>query len=479
MTDSTRPTTDRTVSRPTRRTFLKAAGASVAAGTVGGLALGTAGAVGIATPWLHRDGNWMKDPSGNEVTLRGVNVPDAKRMDSKDFRPDHDETIGRATDPERGWYSRVIRLPLQPLDIGGHNTGGIPPMPGFTQDQLDTYLETYVDPAVEYCAERNVYCIVDYHRHREQGEEYLYTSEETDAELTMFWETVAPRYAEDSHVIYEVYNEPIGPFPGEGDPTTNVAVTEDRAKEEGWDVWKEAAQPWVDTIRENAPQNPIIIGSPRWSQYTYWAKDEANEFDGDNLGYVGHVYAHENLRPLGEYFGPPAENVPVFMTEFGWAQDGSPYLVGSAEEEGQDFVDFFEEYPQVSWTVWCFDSKWSPAMMNHDWSLNEFGEFWRAELETYRGVNEPDGDVPTDETTPGTTTETPTPPAIDGTVPQDVDGDGLYEDFNANDKLDFPDVNTLFQHTDSPSVQENAALFDIDGDGGVDLQDVLALFETV
>ncbi|AWB26443.1 glycosyl hydrolase [Halococcoides cellulosivorans] len=71
------------------------------------------------------------------------------------------------------------------------------------------------------------------------------------------------------------------------------------------------------------------------------------------------------------------------------------------------------------------------------------------------------------------------PEPIAGTVPQDLDGDGLYEDVSGNDKLDFPDVNVLFQHTDDPAVQNYASAYDFSGDGTVDSQDVLALFELV
>jgi len=54
-----------------RRDFLKAtAGASAVAAGIGFGVSGSASA-GIPTPWLERDGNLIRDPSGNEVILRG------------------------------------------------------------------------------------------------------------------------------------------------------------------------------------------------------------------------------------------------------------------------------------------------------------------------------------------------------------------------------------------------------------------------
>ncbi|AWB28071.1 glycoside hydrolase family 3 N-terminal domain-containing protein [Halococcoides cellulosivorans] len=68
---------------------------------------------------------------------------------------------------------------------------------------------------------------------------------------------------------------------------------------------------------------------------------------------------------------------------------------------------------------------------------------------------------------------------VDGVVPRDIDGDGIHEDFNANGKLDFPDVNRFFQQTDSAAVQDHVGAYDLTGDAIVDQQDVLALFEAV
>ncbi|WP_226012377.1 cellulase family glycosylhydrolase [Halomicrobium salinisoli] len=471
---------DSSLTTATRRSFLRAVGAGATAAVGGSAVAGSAAAQGIPTPWLHRDGKWIRDPSDNEVVLRGLNVPDAKRMNAKEFRPDADETIERATSAEEGWYTRIVRLPVQPLDIGGHDAGGMPPVPAFDQSQLESYVENHLRPAVDLCAEQGVYCIVDYHRHRGQSDEYLYTSDAIDEELTTFWETVAPEFAEDPHVLYEVYNEPIAPFQGHYEPNVSVDPTDDEAIET-WRTWKEAAQPWVDTIREHAPRNLILIGSPRWSQWTYQAPND--EFEGDNLAYVGHVYAHENLRPLSEYFGTPAEEVPVFLTEFGWGPHGADYLKGTAEEEGQDFLDFFEAYENVHWQVWCFDSKWSPAMLDHDWSLNAYGQFWKDYLAEKRDAHVPGGEseeTPTD--TPETPPDTPEGAAvepIDGTMPTDPNGDGLYEDLNGNGEADYSDVVRYFNNMDEPAMTNHTAAYDYNGNGEIDFADLVDLFGAV
>ena len=351
-----------------RRDFLKAtAGASAVAAGVGFGITGSASA-GIPTPWLHRDGNLIRDPSGNEVILRGVNIPDTKRLNSDNYYSySVDEYVTWATngnsppgteDPN-GWYSRVIRLPCQPVDIGGHDPGAAPPAPAFDQGRLDSYLENHLRPAVEKCAERGAYAIVDYHRHRGEHDETLhYTSDAIDEEIRRFWSTIAPAFAEDSHVLYELYNEPTAPYADETDPTSDSQAARDT-----WATWKEAAQPWVDLIREHAPRNLVLIGSPRWSQWTAQAPND--EFEGDDLAYTGHVYGQEGLRPLSESFGAPGEEVPVFMTEWGYKNGRAPYLSGTTGEEGQQFLDLFENYP-LHPIPWVFDFRWTPQFFDRE-----------------------------------------------------------------------------------------------------------------
>ncbi|MFC6963229.1 twin-arginine translocation signal domain-containing protein [Halocatena marina] len=54
-----------------RRSVLKAAGAGALTLGFADSFISSVSAVGIPTPWLHRDGNLIKDPSDNTVILRG------------------------------------------------------------------------------------------------------------------------------------------------------------------------------------------------------------------------------------------------------------------------------------------------------------------------------------------------------------------------------------------------------------------------
>ena len=58
---------------------------------------------------------------------------------------------------------------------------------------------------------------------------------------------------------------------------------------------------------------------------------------------------------------------------------------------------------------------------------------------------------------------------------KDVDGDGLYEDVNGNERLDFGDVVELFKNFEA--WKDYGIYYDFDGDGRLTFGDVVALFK--
>jgi len=75
----------------------------------------------------------------------------------------------------------------------------------------------------------------------------------------------------------------------------------------------------------------------------------------------------------------------------------------------------------------------------------------------------------------------PTCPTLPGLASpsQDLDGDGLCEDINGNGRLDFDDVIQLFEHITAPEVVNNAEVFDFNHNGRVDMSDIIELFMIV
>jgi hypothetical protein len=71
-----------------------------------------------------------------------------------------------------------------------------------------------------------------------------------------------------------------------------------------------------------------------------------------------------------------------------------------------------------------------------------------------------------------------TPPDVngDGLLPNDLDGDGRYEDVNGDGSADVGDAQALFSARDSPAIQEYVAQYDFNDDGVVNVGDAQALF---
>jgi len=331
----------------------------------------------INTPWLSVSGRFIRDPQGNNVVLRGVSIVDVSVANS---RPRNAVTLtNMVTNDTDSWYARVVRFPVYPNAIDGQ--------PGWIANP-DAYFNNHLDPAIQNCISRQIYCIIDWH--------YIsdYTSSTIDTTTRAFWSYVAPRYANTPNVIFELYNEPINP--------------------DNWGTWKATAQPWVNLIRSFAPNNLILIGGPRWSQNLSSAASDP--FVGSNLVYVAHIYPeHGGQSTWDSWFGNAANSVPFFITEWGWQQGGATPTSGTLSGYGVPFSTYMES-KGLSWTAWVFDQFWQPVMFDQNYKLlggeNFMGQYTKDFLFQHRNDNLPGGsgptNTPTRTNTPGGPTNTPT-----------------------------------------------------------------------
>ena len=308
----------------------------------------------ISTSWLSVSDRYIKDSSGKNVILRGVSLVDVAVANSRTRNAN--ALIDMATDHADGWYARVVRLPVYPGAIDGQ--------PGWTADP-DAYFTKHLDPAVQYCISKQIYCIIDWHYIKD------YTSSDVDTATRAFWNYVAPKYASSPNVIFELYNEPIYP--------------------DDWSTWKKTAQPWVDIIRAAAPNNLILIGGPRWSQNV--AEAATSPFAGSNLVYVAHIYPQQGGQDVWDsWFGDSSSTVPYFITEWGWQQGGSLPTSGTTSEYGIPFSAYLDS-KGVSWTAWVFDDYWQPMMFDTSWNLlggeNYMGQFTKDLLYEHRNIDQP------------------------------------------------------------------------------------------
>jgi len=316
-----------------------------------------------ATPWLHVEGNKIKDPAGNTVILRGVDFQDIKEQAT-------DRTVGLnglidvVINPEDslsnspGWYTRVIRFTVEP------------PI-----SNLEEYYLQTLKPAVDYATSKGLYVIIDWH--------YIADVNNNIESTNAFWSYMAPRFNSYSNVLYEVYNEPI-----------NTGLT--------WGQFKPYMQAWVDLIRTYAPHNLILAGSPVWDQRMGDAA--TNPLTGGNIVYVAHIYpSHWRATGSGSVKAQ-VERVaavhPVFLSEWGFSETvsagSSSLLSGSIASYGQPIIDWAENLG-LSWSAWCADNDWEPAMFTRDWKLKvgpgEMGGFTKDKLYEFKDDHQP-ADVP-------------------------------------------------------------------------------------
>ncbi|HEY6913325.1 MAG TPA: cellulase family glycosylhydrolase [Paludibacter sp.] len=292
--------------------------------------------------WLHVDGNVIKDTTGNPVTLRGVSIIAPEYANRNPGNPKTPaEYIAWLADSTRGWYSRILRIPVCELNT--------------TPEKA----YNFIDPLVQQAISLGLYVIIDFHNVSDYGSGG--TSQFT---VLNFWKYFAPRYANSSNVLFEVYNEPVKPA--------------------DWTQWKNFIQPVVNAIRAVAPKNIILMGSPQWSTYTNSAV--SNPIYGDNIVYVFHIYPNQGVPTsylLDSKFGNAAKSIPVMITEFGWNQNAGysdAITYGKTSNWGIPFRTYMDAHSNISWVNWVFDNYWMPSIFDQNWDImgdENQGEFIR------------------------------------------------------------------------------------------------------
>ena len=335
------------------------AGGSGEGGSAGGAGAGGASADALssrspvaadapALPWLHVEGNKIKDANGDVVILRGVAFPDLGELQLQEAPAGSAgagikamiDRVTRSDDTEGGcsasWATRVIRLALSPAD--GMAKTPLQYLPG------GTYYDTVLRPTVDYARQKGLYVIIDWH--------YIDDTTKHQDTTTAFWMDMAPRFANDSNVLFELYNEPI-----------NAG---------SWATVKADMQTWYNAVRQSAPDNLVLVGTPNWSQLVGTAA--ASPIDGSNIVYVAHMYPqHWANSALRTQITQAAAKVPVFVTEWGFQQDPTNSILnGTITSYGAPFKQFLQQ-TGASWTAWCASRSWQPAMFNSDFTLT-YGE---------------------------------------------------------------------------------------------------------
>jgi endoglucanase len=254
-----------------------AAGEGAAAGAGGGAggAPLDAAAGGPTPVELHGQlkvvGTALQDASGAPVQLKGVSSM-WLNWESKPFA----ESKAALRYARDSWKLSVVRAAM-----GVDATGGY-----LTSATAQAAMQAKVDAIVGNAIDLGIYVIVDWHTSKAHTEQ---------AAAVAFFTAMAQKYGAQPNVIWEPYNEPTG-------------VT--------WATIKPYHEAVVAAIRAQDPDNPIVLGTPNWSQDVDVAA--ADPVAGTNLLYTLHFYACTHKQPFRDK-GDLALSLgaALFVTEFG------------------------------------------------------------------------------------------------------------------------------------------------------------------
>ncbi|GAA1509734.1 glycoside hydrolase family 5 protein [Streptomyces synnematoformans] len=233
------------------------------------------------------------------------------------------------------WDADVLRVSTY-VQEGGYETD---------PERFTEIAQRVVDQAIE----RGMYAVIDWH---------MLSPGDPNANTELakrFFTDMAARYADQPGVFYEIANEPNGV---------------------GWASVKSYAEEIIPVVRRHDPDGVVLVGTRAWS--SFGVSDGADErevienpVDADNIMYTFHFYAashgDEYLRTLSR----AADELPVFVTEFGtqnYAGEGANDFAMS-----QRYLDLMRE-KGISWTNWNFSDDHRSGAVFREGTCN--GDEW-------------------------------------------------------------------------------------------------------
>ncbi|MBL0885327.1 glycoside hydrolase family 5 protein [Myceligenerans sp. I2] len=213
------------------------------------------------------------------------------------------------------WNADVLRISTY-VQEGGYETD-----PERFTDLVDTY--------IDMLTARGMYAIVDWHL-LDPGDPTVNLER-----ARTFFTAVAERHGDQDNIIYEVANEPNGV---------------------SWQTVKNYHEQIVPVIREHAPDAVVLLGTPGWSSFGVSDGSDESEVvndpvDASNVMYTFHFYAASHGQEYLDALSRAADQVPVFITEFGtqdYAGEGADDFARS-----QQYLDLAAE-KKISWVNWNF-----------------------------------------------------------------------------------------------------------------------------
>lgn len=296
------------------------------------------------------------------------------------------------------WDIQVIRAAMGVEEADGATQqnsnadfpNGISPNPngeGYYNDPAGELakVKTIIDAAIA----NDIYVIVDYHTH--------FAHFFKDEAIT-FFTAIANEYGNDEHIIYEIFNEPIGPADNRANGADNQAWANFTP------TWNDIIKPYaidvINAIRAIDPDNLIIVGTPGFSQgvgaaaanpITTSDLNLPNEADL-NVAYTLHFYAAQTEHDALISSATQAMNsgIALFVTEWGTVEASGDGAVDEAQTK--TWVEFMKAN-DISHANWSITDKGEGASSIQpgkgiqgllDGELSESGSFVKCIIENWQ-----------------------------------------------------------------------------------------------
>lgn len=284
-------------------------------------------------PPLRIAGTQILDANGTLVRLKGVTTEQAWNLSESNIRY-----------LKNRWKVNVIRLPIRPNDCW------------FVDPSAREFYLSIVDQFMSWAWNSQIYVILD-------GWQQYGNPASIQSYLQSAWHTLANRYENWPHVIWNSYNEP--------DDTIS------------WNQWVPIAENLIDIILSYDPVSKVFtVDGVRWSKVFDVRTRPINR---DNVIYAPHVYPDT-------YGGSDSWNADTWDSNYGYiALEGyGPVLVeewafphhdqGDRPNFGEPLLNYCNDRG-FSWIGWIWSDTWTPYMFlsGDPEDRTEFGQLtWEA-----------------------------------------------------------------------------------------------------
>ena len=275
----------------------------------GGVAHGVATNAANLPLQLHTEGNQILNSKGEAVLLRGVNAA------SMEFTSDGQGHILKTVNTAiQDWHVNIIRLPLAQDRWFGK-------MPEQTNSS-DAY-RALVHEVVDACASQGCYIILDLHW-SDCNEWGMNVNQHSlpDSNSVVFWKDIAPVYANNPAVLFDLYNEP---HDVTWDEWLNGGRIKDRPNGPGAGPAKTydavGMQQMLDTVRGAGAKNVVVAGGLDWAYDFSGILDGRQLSDPKGYGVIYANHCYDNKKDSVDAWIAKMEKasakLPVIVSEFG------------------------------------------------------------------------------------------------------------------------------------------------------------------